>query len=118
MNLRNVGARHFGHAPPSQFAIDEEHEARRYSLCVLGLRRTRTRSRMKRSPKLSTVADADNRAANVRIGDMTDAVRLYVRRSRSARCLHGVSSWTSRTDWCVDYAVGGLVWAAANPRQQ
>jgi len=26
MNLRNVGARHLGHAPPSQFAIDEEHE--------------------------------------------------------------------------------------------
>ena len=45
---------------------------------------------MKRSPKLSTVADANNRAANMRIDDMIDAVRLYVPRSRSARCLHGV----------------------------
>jgi len=49
---------------------------------------------------------------------MIDAVRLYVSRSRSARRLHGVGSWRSWADWCIDYAVRGLVWAAGSRQHQ
>ena len=66
---------------------------------------------------LSTLA-FEHPAQQIAFQDYVDAVtdaerrlqreELYVPRSRSARCLHDVGSWTTPADWCMDMRLG--VW--------